>query len=90
MTFVRYLYYIFMPYITYIMVQHEGCILLMLTNFDFLTNHSSMKLSSSLQFERNVYTINLDYLTKTHITLKLFSYQIQFHEIPLHSAKKRE
>ena len=68
MIFVQYLYYIFTPYITYITVQHEGGILPILTDFDFLTNHSSMKLSSFLQFERNVYTTNLDYLTK-HISL---------------------
>ena len=65
MIFVRYLYCIFTPYIT---VQHEGCIFPILTDFDFLTNYSSMKLSSLLQFERNIYTTNLDYLTK-HISL---------------------
>ena len=57
-----------MPYITNITVQHEGCILLILTDFDFLTNYNSMKLSSFVQFERNAYTTNLDYLTK-HISL---------------------
>ena len=66
--FVRYLYYVFTPYITNIMVQHEGCILPILTDSDFLTNHSSMKLSSFWQFARNVYTANLDYLTK-HVSL---------------------
>ena len=35
-----------MPYITNITVQHEGCILLILTDFDLLTNYSSMKLTS--------------------------------------------
>ena len=71
------------------MVQHEGCILLILADFDFLTIHSSMKLSSFLQFERNIYITNLGYLTN-YITLKLFSYQIQFHEILLHSVRKKE
>ena len=66
--FVRYLYYILTPYITNNMVQHEGCILPILTDFDFLTNHSSMKLLSFLQIERNLYTTNSDYLTK-HISL---------------------
>ena len=44
--FVQYLYFIFMPYITNITVQHEGCTLLIPTDFDFLTNYSSMNLSS--------------------------------------------
>ena len=44
--FCRYLYFIFTPYITNIMVQHEGCTLSIPTDFDFLTNNSSMKLSS--------------------------------------------
>ena len=56
-----------MPYITDITVQHEGCILPILTDFDFLTNHGSMKLSFFLQIERNVHTTNSDYLTK-HIS----------------------
>ena len=33
------------------------------------------------------YRLRLSY--QTHITLKLFSYQIQFHEILFHSAKKK-
>ena len=44
--FVRYLYYVFTPCITNITVQHKGCNLPILTDFDLLTNYSSMKLTS--------------------------------------------
>ena len=49
------------------MVQHTGDTFLILTDLDQLTNHSSMKLSSFLQTERNEVTIagkftRVDYL----------------------------
>ena len=37
------------------MVQHMGDTFQILTDLDYLTNHSSMKLSSFLQIERNVF-----------------------------------
>ena len=37
------------------MVQHTGYTFPILMDLDYLTNHSSMKLSSFLQIERNVF-----------------------------------
>ena len=50
-----------------LMVQHTGDTFLILTDLDKLTNHSSMKLSSFLQTERNKFIIagtftRVDYL----------------------------
>ena len=45
-----------MPYITNFTVQHEGCILPILTDFDLLTNHSSIKLSSFCK-SKGTYTL---------------------------------
>ena len=47
----------FTPLMMKFMEQHMGDTFLILTDLDFLTIHSSMKLSSFLQFERNVITI---------------------------------
>ena len=56
-----------MPYITNIMVQHEGYILPIPIDFDLLINYSSM-INILLQTERNVFTDDSNYLTK-HISL---------------------
>ena len=53
MTFVLH----FMPLMMKFMVQHMGNTFPILTDLDFLTIHRSMKLSSFLQFERNVIII---------------------------------
>ena len=37
------------------MVQHMGDTFQILSDLDYLTNHSSMKLSSFLQIKRNVF-----------------------------------
>ena len=37
-------------------VQHMGDTFQILTDLDYLTNHSSMKLSSFLQIQRNIFT----------------------------------
>ena len=44
-----------MPLMIKLMVQHMGDTLLILTDLDYLTNHSSMKLSSFLQMEKSVF-----------------------------------
>ena len=53
-----------MPYITNIMVQHEGCILPISTIFELLTNHSS-RLSSFCKQKRNALLTDLDFLPNT-------------------------
>ena len=57
----------FVPLMIKLMVQHTGDTFLILTDLDKLTNHSSMKLSSFLQTERNEFIIagtftRVDYL----------------------------
>ena len=54
-------------YAIYIMVQHESCILLISTNFDLLTNYSSL-IIILLQTERNILINDSNSLTK-HISL---------------------
>ena len=54
----------FMPYITDIMVQHEG---------------HTLPISTDLKI-----------ILTNYITLKSFSYQIQLHEILLHSTNRKE
>ena len=44
----------FVPLMIKLMVQHMGDTFLTLTDLDYLTNHSSMKLSSFLQMEKSV------------------------------------
>ena len=51
MTFVLH----FMPLMIKLMVQHTGDTFPILTDLDYLTNHSSMKLSSFLQMEKSVF-----------------------------------
>ena len=63
------LYFIFMPYIANITVQHEGCILPISTTFELLTNYSS-RLSSLCKQKRNVLINDLDFLTK-HIHFEI-------------------
>ena len=50
MTFVLH----FAPFMIKLTVQHTGDTFQILTDLDILTNHSSMKLSSFLQIERNI------------------------------------
>ena len=51
MTFVLH----FMLLMVKLMAQHTGDTFLILTDLDYLTNHSSMKLSSFLQIERSIF-----------------------------------
>ena len=47
----------FVPFMIKLTVQHTGDTFPILTDLDQLTNHSSMKLSSFLQTERNEFII---------------------------------
>ena len=51
MTFVLH----FTPLMTKLTVQHTGDTFPILTDLDYLTNHSSMKLSSFLQIKRSIF-----------------------------------
>ena len=73
------MYYVFTPYIANIMVQHEDCILPISTDFDLLTNYSSM-IIILLQTERNVFINDLNYLTKYN-PMKSFILQNRENEV---------
>ena len=51
MTFVLHL----TPLMRKLMVQHMGATFQILTDLDYLTNHSSMELSSFLQMEKSIF-----------------------------------
>ena len=51
MTFVLH----FTPFMIKLMVQHMGDTFPILTDLDYLTNHSSMKLSFFLQMEKSIF-----------------------------------
>ena len=58
------------------MAQHTGDTFPILTDLDYLTNHSSMKVSSFLQIERSVFIITgtftrIDYLRIKQINLTI-------------------
>ena len=44
----------FVPFMIKLTVQHTGDTFPTLTDLDYLTNHSSMKLSSFLQMEKSI------------------------------------
>ena len=49
----------FTPHMLKLTVQHTGDTFPILTDLDYLTNHSSMKLSPFLQIERSVLLVHL-------------------------------
>ena len=69
-----------MPFMITFTVQHTGDTFPILTDLDYLTNHSSMKLSSFLQIERNVFIITGTFTRVDYLRIKQINLTIEISE----------
>ena len=70
----------FVPLVIKLMVQHTADTFQILTDLDYLTNHSSMKLSSFLQMEKSILTTTGTFTRVDYLRIKQINLTIEISE----------